>query len=265
MREAAQPVAVHAIAVTLTKDIPNGKNIQTCLRIYNDAASKDEATGRAIASAMEDNPEHQLFTVCGGEIFVARPRVSDEHSKSEDRDSGLSAQHASAVGIHAETPDHTPQISPSSDNLVERLNSHATALAAGYPHAREVVASDLREAAQVLSTLKAERDEAIREREEARDRLDEVMNATEEGTDALIARIMAMPDEVVLRIKPDDLREAEAALSSMRKTLESVDNFAVRIAGRKDYAIPLHVLEQVEEALGKSRAALSQETEAGNG
>lgn len=56
------------------------------------------------------------------------PCVSDEHSQSEDRDSGLSTQHASAVGIHAETPNHTPQNPPPTGegkDLVERLRERA--------------------------------------------------------------------------------------------------------------------------------------------
>ncbi|WP_445505034.1 hypothetical protein [Microvirga sp. G4-2] len=44
-----------------------------------------------------------LIAIAVHRFITTRPRVSDEHSQSEDRESGLSAQHASAVG-NAETP-----------------------------------------------------------------------------------------------------------------------------------------------------------------
>lgn len=52
----------YAVAVTLTKPIPNGSNIITNLNTY-EAVSDAEARGLAFTAATEANPEHEVFSI----------------------------------------------------------------------------------------------------------------------------------------------------------------------------------------------------------
>ncbi len=55
-------VRKYAVAVTMTRDIPNGTNILTRLNTY-EAVSMDEAVGKAVCDACEGNPDHSVFQI----------------------------------------------------------------------------------------------------------------------------------------------------------------------------------------------------------
>ena len=66
MNQEAQPNYV--VSLVVVKEIPTGVNTQNKLYTVN-AASADEAVGKAVLQMPSDFPEHRLHTAC----FVAAP------------------------------------------------------------------------------------------------------------------------------------------------------------------------------------------------
>jgi hypothetical protein len=151
--------------------------------------------------------------------------VSDQ-SREAGKTKGLDPKDESAVPV-GQTP-QSPLPDRDIGELIADMKSHATAIAAGYPHAREVVALNLRAAAQALQALeqRAQDREAciedlLKERGELWTRAEAAEQKVKglEGERDRTADILRSKD-VRIRSLCDDLKEKREALQSTHSHLD---------------------------------------------